>query len=519
MPVTDRLRVGRSLGRSVGRSMGRIAWRAMAGLLIGLVLLVLAWLLFNLHDAEPQPRPAELALPPPRLADDRNAFFALAGLRAAADQEPAAAGRAEWLSRLEWAAQDRALNAAQRQQRTLELVRERASKPTAALLPSLSGPPYVCNGASEDCTAQWMAQAPALAAQRQRHAELGQRCDRLVAGALEFEERLPPLLSVHEPLAGHALGAVICSGWLRSGALLAWVDGRPEQATVGLQQADRLSRALLAGSQSLIGRMVAVRIQHDTLATITALALRDRAMAQALQPLLAQGPDQLQAIRRWMRVEAAFQQGAVAELDRELTGPSATPMAVEGGVWQQALVWASNGLARRHIGWHPQRTLADLDAHWLRAVNSLAAGVPAALAQAQAEALAAQDKTALLQASWRNPVGQVLQWVAAPAYLGYLEREADLNLHQQAAALAIAAQLAGVPATERKGWAAQQSLAPNVRERIVWSGDGQLMTVNLWISVAAPHATAPRRDQIRLAWPGHSTSAVSPASPPTAQLR
>ena len=73
-----------------------MAGRALKWLAGALFLLVAAWVLSNLNDIDPVPRPAVLALPAPRLAEANNAFFALVGLRAQADRDAAVVGRALW---------------------------------------------------------------------------------------------------------------------------------------------------------------------------------------------------------------------------------------------------------------------------------------------------------------------------------------------------------------------------------------------------------------------------------------
>ena len=256
----------------------RFVARGLAWLTGGVLLLALAWVLSNLRDIEPAPRPAALALPAPQLRDEANAFFALVGLNAGADRDPAVAGRALWRSRLAFAAlphEQRYLKAAG------EAMVRSEREALGSGLPSLAGAPLVCDAKHSNCAAQWIAQADALAAQRQTHATLGARCEQLLDKSFAFEEKLPPFQSAADPLAPHISGAASCSKWLLSGAVMAWTQQRPGVAVVLLTQADRLDRALLAGSHSLIAQMIALRLARQTSNAVVTLAVRDPALASA----------------------------------------------------------------------------------------------------------------------------------------------------------------------------------------------------------------------------------------------
>ncbi len=74
----------------------RQAWRwlrrTLLAVLLLLVAVVLAWVATHWRDADAQPRPAELALPPPTLPAQRNLAYTLMGLQAAADPHPNCVG-------------------------------------------------------------------------------------------------------------------------------------------------------------------------------------------------------------------------------------------------------------------------------------------------------------------------------------------------------------------------------------------------------------------------------------------
>lgn len=482
--------------RTDARRALRFVARGLAWLTGGVLLLALAWVLSNLRDIEPAPRPAALALPAPQLRDEANAFFALVGLNAGADRDPAVAGRALWRSRLAFAA----LPHDQRYVKAAGEAMVRSEREALGSgLPSLAGAPLMCDANHSNCAAQWIAQADALAAQRQTHATLGARCEQLLDKSFAFEEKLPPLQSAADPLAPHISGAASCSKWLLGGAVMAWTQQRPGLAVVLLTQADRLNRALLAGSHSLVAQMIALRLARQTLNAVVTLAVRDPALAGALAPLLAPGPDQVQAVRRWIAVEAAFQQGMLREVSR-------TCLAIDDVVDRDSLSWGErlggslNRLVCRHrIGWHPERTQVAFDARWLGLMAALDDGLPAAIGH---QAVAAKDAAASTWLTWRNPVGNILMVVGEPAYVGYLTRHADLELHRETAALALAAQASGTAPAERSAWLVRQPHSALARGRIEWDAGGLALTARTWQQEYAGAAGFnPERDAIRVALP------------------
>ena len=479
--------------KPTARSWFGLARRALAWLAGALLLLVAAWVVSNLRDADPLPRPAALALHTPQLADDNNAFFALVGLHAGADREPAAAGQALWRIRMSQAAAPRDMQAAQRAQHA-------ESEALGQRLPSLSGAPSVCHSQSDDCMAPWIAQADALAAHRKAHATLGQRCESLLDQNFEFEERLPPMRSAAEPFAAHAHSASACSRWLLSGAALAWAQKRPADAVMLVVKADRLNRGLLAGSHSLIGQVIALRLARNTLNAITGLALRDPAMATALAPLLAPWPDEVQAARRWMVAEAALAHGMLGDALQTCLS-IADDLAPDATSWLQRIEDQFDRFMCRHrIGLHPERTRAALDQRWLRIHAALDRGLPAAIVQLAADSQAADAAGLWGVLSWRNPVGNLLVAVADPGYRSYLARQADVELHREAAALAL--QAAAVAPAGRAAWTERQAQSQLVRGRLSWDAKGDTLTARtLQQEYAGGAGFNAERDAIRITFP------------------
>jgi hypothetical protein len=461
---------------------------------VAALVLVLAWLLSNLRDAEPVASPAALALAPPRLADTDNSFFALLGLNAAPGRDPAAVGRARWQSQLAFAALPR---------------RERLTQPEAArgeaanegTLPRPQGAPFVCEVDTGDCTAHWIANADALDRQRRMHVEFGQRCDQWAITATQFEERLPPFHGSAVPLAPHLVNVSSCATWLLSGAALSWARGRKTETVVQLEQAARVSRALTTGSRSLLGHMVALSIGRRTLETLAALALRDRTVAVTLSPALARWPEPTAGIRSWIPSEAAFQRGAIEEMSDCPVGavpPQPGEASAAGSITGTALAW----LCRHQIGWHPNRMRSAIDQHWLHLLSAIEPGLPDAIAQLRRESTESAPLWSRL--AWTNTLGQLALEPASPLYIDYLVRHADLALHREMVLLAMAAQQQGVAPSDRASWAAQQPLSALARGRIAWEADGSVLSARTWQSELPPGSGAQRRSAIRIVWPDKS---------------
>lgn len=469
--------------------------RGLALGLAGLMLLCLggavAWVLANRDDLPAQPWPPELARPLPRVPDTRNAAYALMGLFAEAGREAATVGRAQWAAEQAQAT----LSLEQRQEPAREAAYVKAlSAAVGQRLPQLQGPPAVCPGGEADCIRIWLAQADALARQRAPAQVWGQRCEALLDAGFEFEEVWPALRSMGEPVAAHASPAVACALWLRTGAVLAWAQGRRDQALAQLRRADTLQRGLLQGSHSLIGQAIAWRVSQQVLGTMTDLALRDASLALALQPILAPPmPDGAAGARRWITFEAQYGNTALDEmLQRCPTADQAVP-ELKVGPGERAFLQVEGWLCRHRIGLQPERTRQQMASRWLALHQAVGAGWPAAIAQAR------QPGASGL--AWRNTLGTLLVEASAGSYTVYLERQADVILRHEASALAVAAAAQKVPSAQHEAWARQQTVSDTLRPRLHWAEGGRVLTVDTWQEQHGAAGHDARRDAIRLAWP------------------
>ncbi len=123
--------------------------------------------------------------------------------------------------------------------------------------------------------------------------------------------------------------------------------------------------------------MIAVRITRNSFDTMSALVVRDAGMASALTPLLEPLPDQVNSIKRWMVVEAAFTHGTLTELDRLSSNHPAVAASEGDPVSEGSYLY--EWLQRHRLGWQPERTVQAMDAQWLRSLEDLNDGLVAAI--------------------------------------------------------------------------------------------------------------------------------------------
>jgi hypothetical protein len=477
---------------------GVVAAGLLGAVPVALLAVATAWLASNLNDIAPRPRPAVLVLPTPTLPDDKNAFFALVGLQAEAGRDAAAVGRALWQVNLARAAlpqRERLLASAHAD------LNQRDAAATGTRLRAVTGAPLYCKTAADGCVAEWLAQPEALAAQRALWAVQGARCDALFTPGMGFEELRQSPLHYAADLSPHVSGAAHCSRWWRSGAVLAWQQDQPQQALSLLVKAARMDAALLAGGQSLISFVLSMSMARDTQATVVGLALRDAAFARLSAPLLASAltpvPDAVlvAAARRALVAESAHGLTVMAEL-AECLDPGEAGNQTSAGWAERRFQQMQRWQCRNRIGFHPVRIQRLFDDFWGGAVAALDDGLPAAVTYFdQQQARAGQRGW-----QWHNTVGYILLDIATPSYGQYVRRAADLPLHTEAAALALAAAAQQVPAAERTAWAQRQPMSAALRERLRWDPSGQGFSVRTWYEDAR---TAPieSRTAIRFDWP------------------
>ena len=450
------------------RVIWRGAWLGVLGLVVLLLVLLLAWVASNWADEPPAPTPPQLELGPPKAGS--KFFFEMQGMLAPPGASAEETGRKDWQRLLKVPAPDLSASAPER----------------AGRLPPIQGLPLNCR-APDDCVKALVTAPDKVAAQLQPMAELGQRCTASLAD-LGYEEALPPTLTTATPLPAFQ-GVVQCALWFKGRAVLAASEGDRAAALANLQHARRFADAVLGGSRVLIGKMVgaaAARSQFDAVAAVA--ALQPGWAAELIPPPLPAGATDAAT---WVATEAAFVRGTLDQMRQDCR------------TWLPPLLSSTDAalgtfsLLACRFGLLPNLTARLIDHQWLQLWTIAHQGLDVAIDQSLAEQarLAAAPKAASL--SWRNTIGQLVVDIGAPALVLYYLRQADVELHRQTLALALAALAQKVPAAERSAWLDRQGLPERVRKRLAWADNGTVLSARPW--AAELPGNDPRRADIRIA--------------------
>ena len=480
----------------------RVLW-SLGGLLALALAVAAAWVASNWNDAEPAPLPERLRLAAAQLPPDDNAFFALQGLLAAPGEDPVAAGRASWQAQLAQQARSRAELAAEVERLKAQNSAPHRAQPTAAatatppatpLLTVPSREPWACGSFGADCPTRQLADAQRLAEQQAAAAPWGERCDRIADAGQAYEEPVP-----ESPNPWQAMplmqSLTACGQWFAADAVLAFAAGDLDATFTALQRGAVFSQRVQAGSHSLIGQMVALRVQQRHLHTLAALAVRNPALAKAVLPLLAPAPALRPLAQRALVYEAAFGRGALQEAaascEQWAGGLDETPAEAP---WPERLrSRAERAGCEGRIGFHLQRTLQVAEARWLHMLDALGQGWQPGIAAAQhrhADGL-----------YWRNTIGMLLLDVGSGSWGPYVARFADAELLHQAVVLVVQGSAQGVAASERAAWLAQQKVPAPHGPRLALRADGLVLQGRNWQADLPGHAFSQEREAIVLAWP------------------
>jgi len=379
------------------------------GLLAATLLLVLAWVASNWHDAEPQPWPEALTPRAMPVAEADNFFVALMAV-------PNSEVKAAQLT-----------------------------------LPA-------CDGAN--CAAIWASAAPHWPAQRHANATLGHACEAATRNEIPaFAEPLPVTFSFDVELPRFQ-PLIQCSYWLVTLALEASAAKNPDAALAKLAQSARLSTAAYNGSQSLLGHMMAVAVWTRHLQALQVVAAQHPRTVPALQALpLPTAAQAAAAQRRWIAYESNFSRSAVRAASPDVACKDSQGLSAP-------ICRALTGLSLPNYGEqlfseHWQAVLSNIrDDALLNAVNS--AGEREAVTRA-----------GLLgsQWHWRGTVPHLLFNLGLPAYESYLARSANLILSAQATTLWLRAY--NEPAAARSAWLTTQVNGTPLDDRLSIDSQGQ----------------------------------------------
>lgn len=436
-----------------GPGLQRWLRRVALGLAGTLALTALLWLVFNLRDAAPHPRPAVLEAGGGQAGLPM--FYALQGVPFAVQGEPEAAGRALWAQ----LHQPGGLQAVERWPR----------------LPRAVGRPLQCPVA-QDCAVALVADVGArptdVEAQLAPLAALGERCVAALSDA-RYLEALPPRIDARA-LLGSTQPASQCGLWFKGQALLATLQDDREAALRRLAQGQLLATATLSGSRMLTSTLAGATLVAEQWQAVAAVAALQPAWAAELQPLAAPLPARAFDVRRWAVTESTMVNATARELFERCRRGDALDLGIGAlpGWLPQACRW--------RVGLLPEATRQALDARWASLLQQLERPFDDPLDAMLSPRLAVRELSLPAPPAWRNTLGQRLLARLQPELEPALLRLADLELHRQVLALALAAQAQRVTLPSRAAWLAQQPLPARLKGRIGWSDGGTVLQGQPW---------------------------------------
>jgi hypothetical protein len=396
---------------------------SLGGLLALVALLIGVWFASNLIDADPAPWPAELSLAPSAPAPANPLYSAV---------QNAPLGQDNFSTQIKGCIQG-------------------------------------------NCLAAWRAQSaellPTWTAQRAKQAAFGAACEAWVAQQpVPYAEVVPANWSPTMALPSYHR-ITRCNHWLLGSALAASEAGQADTALAQLALAQGLEQALLAGSHSLIGHMIALSMVEQRLQATLWVVDKHPSIAVRLQRLPGPSGAQIAAAQaRWIAYEANFVRGANAaysDADRceEVNG------APQG---QRAPAWLCKLQTKAMMPAHTEQLFAR---HWLAVLGQVNAANPLATANSVAH-ITASEPTGWFGSNWhwRGTVAHVLLDVARPAHKDYFDRSADAVLASAASELWLEAQATGAPAGQHTAWLSERvkahPLGASLAQRLTVQADG-----------------------------------------------
>lgn len=370
-----------------------LKWAAIAILLVAGIP-VAALLLANLRDEELDPAAAAfIKTELPRVPDEQNAFYHLAGLAAALSENPHAAGRT-------WLAQVHATQA------------RRLAGESAAWPEPLKGSPKLpalCSPERGDSCIQWLKEKPDARKHLAEHAQVVERY-RSVHAYPSFADMTDarlysyPIMAFLPSIEGQRLFLMDLARRFES--------GETDAALAALRDEIALGRRMMAGSRSILQKTVATsHLTRTTLFASDALATYREAigpkaalLGEALRPLSTDERQLLPALRTELALMASALDPTRWRGDDLALGLD--PMLMKPFYQHRASV---NLLYQGYF-----RQLAELD-------SAPATQLDAALAKARA---AEPQVTA-----WNlyNPVGKIFLKSAAPELTNFFDRTHDAD--------------------------------------------------------------------------------------------
>lgn len=445
--------------------------KILLGILGAVVVLLLVFAGINLFDEDLNPaiKPL-LEVPAMSLAPERNGYLYLVGFNAAADKNPHAVGmEIEKIIQAHYRHSGSWLTAP----KINETVAGRAMSIPYGVLDK------ICDARKQPCLDRYLAETATIAKFRQENAFLLGRYQRLIAYP-GYQDR--PLFTYNDPIPAYH-GVVTASRLAVIVAAQHVAAGRHREGAKAIAGDIRFWRRMLAGTNHLIGKMVATNRIGDDLKLLNELVARYPAFARDQAALLAEITQPLAS------AETAF----CAVIHHESAMGARHLHALGQTTWrhrQELRELATQmGSTRVNllammapIGYAPNATL-NLQVELNDATAPVCDAKPAALLQT---AQAAKSRTAALMqkrasglAMFYNPIGKAI-FAIHPAFEDYRYRLIDLDGYLRATALHARIRAAGTRDEAIPGFIARAGAAyhdPYTDKPIAWNAKARTLTV------------------------------------------
>lgn len=454
-------------------------WRWIAKSVKWLVIVLLAFVAFvvaiNAFDESPQPIPPEITaglLKPVEPAN--NGYFVVLALRSGTDKNANAEGQQAWQK---W------LDAAKR------------SNPWESLdanlltdIQQLPEPPISLDCPREgNCLSALLTQTTALSAALLDHAVTRQRCAQ-AAGSTSYAEPPPAPTISTLPLAHFTW----CGRVSRASAV-EHLHKKDVSAALQAIQADmELSRKQLAGSQSLIHKMIAVANARNAIRFAGEVAIAQPELRQPIKTVLKPFADDAMDLRPMWAGEALYQDALNRTID-----PAKPPQPFFTADPRQTQSSPEDLADRlwRPIWGHFYKREATRNAMlqiWRQSIIS-SAGSPTQISE-HFESRASGANGWLHPGRLYNPVGRILHEIAVPEYGVFPLRVYDTEAHRQLVLASIDLLDANLPISERANFIAQWPANDYAKGRLQYDAQRNAVVLSAW----APRSDRPAWQRVSL---------------------
>jgi hypothetical protein len=316
-----------------------------------------------------------------------------------------------------------------------------------------SAAPWRCGTSGGDCTQVWLEQSAKLREQLKPTSQFTPVCEAASAEGVSWVEPARTLPE-EDPAAApipQFKNVMACLQWLHARAILAALDGQDALALRLLQRADRSTRGMLDGGQTLIGHAIAWSIAHQQWQAVAAVARTRPQLASLLLAMLRPLDAAALSTQRWVADEALFSQAVMRDMPRSCLRLSEASEYFHG--------WLERFWCHGTLGFLPELSAQQMDEHFLQLVEQTRNGA------AQWAATRPKETPVAEPWAWRNSVGRILVEVARPNWAIYVNKQAEVELGRQAAELIVRMSGEHVPAAQRQSWLQAQPLPPETKGR------------------------------------------------------